>query len=178
MGVEKPAPKISSAAQDLLGLDTTPSTSSASNDLFGGLLNLSTSTVQANESPAATNTNTDEDNFFNQKAPTATEKKTLDKNSIMALYNQAPTSQAPISNMFSTTPGNAYAASQPVSGQTVPSSMTTTPGMMGANFNPMMQGNMFSSQMFPLNGSPTASSMPQVTVITTNDGNEHGNDTY
>jgi len=163
--VEKPAPKISSAAQDLLGLDTTPSTSSASNDLFGGLLNLSTSTVQANESPAATNTNTDEDNFFNQKAPTATEKKTLDKNSIMALYNQAPTSQAPISNMFSTTPGNAYAASQPVFGQTVPSSMTTTPGMMGANFNPMMQGNMFSSQMFSLNGSPTASSMPQVTQL-------------
>jgi len=43
--------------------------------------------------------------------------------------------------------------------------MTTTPGMMGANFNPMMQGNMFSSQMFPLNGSPTASSMPQVTQL-------------
>jgi hypothetical protein len=48
--------------------------------------------------------NADEDSFFNQKTPSTTEKRTLDKNSIMALYNQggATTSAAvpPMQNMF------------------------------------------------------------------------------
>ena len=48
--------------------------------------------------------NADEDSFFNQKTPSTPEKRTLDKNSIMALYNQggATTSATvpPMQNMF------------------------------------------------------------------------------
>lgn len=74
----------------------------SSNDLFSGLASTSTTTVE-NQDTAAASSVTDEDNFFNQKAPSATEKKTMDKNSIMALYNQS--SSTPNSNMFSTVPG-------------------------------------------------------------------------
>lgn len=120
--VSLPAPvKPSSAAQDLLGLgilielfslnssdsyllliDTSVS-SSASNDLFGGLL---TSAPSANGSAIGGQVkNADEDSFFNQKAPSTTEKRTLDKNSILALYNQggtnASTAAVPsMQNMF------------------------------------------------------------------------------
>lgn len=117
MPIEKPAPKISSAAQDLLGLglkkkiyhftqhmvhDFVKTDTASSNDLFSGLASTSTTTVE-NQDTAAASSVTDEDNFFNQKAPSATEKKTMDKNSIMALYNQS--SSTPNSNMFSTVPG-------------------------------------------------------------------------
>lgn len=76
-----------------------------SNDLFGGLL--SSAPVGNGNMPvagiasglggaigsASGPLNADEDSFFNQKTPSTTEKRTLDKNSIMALYNQsAPTS--------------------------------------------------------------------------------------
>lgn len=48
--------------------------------------------------------NADEDSFFNQKTPSTTEKRTLDKNSIMALYNQGGTNTSaavpPMQNMF------------------------------------------------------------------------------
>lgn len=49
--------------------------------------------------------NADEDSFFNQKAPSTTEKRTLDKNSILALYNQGGTNAStssvpPMQNMF------------------------------------------------------------------------------
>ncbi|EFX75854.1 hypothetical protein DAPPUDRAFT_322948 [Daphnia pulex] len=59
--------------------------------------------------------NADEDNFFNQKTPSTTEKRTLDKNSIMALYNQggATTSAAvpPMQNMFASQ--GVYSTPQP-----------------------------------------------------------------
>lgn len=218
MPIEKPAPKISSAAQDLLGLDT-----ASSNDLFSGLASTSTTTVE-NQDTAAASSVTDEDNFFNQKAPSATEKKTMDKNSIMALYNQS--SSTPNSNMFSTVPGNLYGAmgspmtsvpafgqavgspmtsvptfgqtvapmtsvpafgqaagspmtSIPAFSQTVPSSMTgrpafgqvpatsmnSVPSMMAPGYNPMMQGNMFPSQMYAPNGQVAAAPMPQMTQL-------------
>nr|CAG4634802.1 EOG090X06Q2 [Alona affinis] len=160
--VELPAPvKVSSAAQDLLGLDTGTNGSSASNDLFGGLLSVGPSIVAA--SPAAANgnvvssatpKNADEDSFFNQKAPNAMEKRTLDKNSILALYNQgggggcppAPTGVS-MQNMFAT-PGNMF----PTQGGFGAAPAAMNPGLMTGNFHPGMQSNMFSSPMFPSNG--------------------------
>ena len=61
-----------------------------SNDIFGELLN-APPPAPSNGSTATGITqvkNADEDNFFNQKTPSVAEKKTLDKNSILALYNQ------------------------------------------------------------------------------------------
>lgn len=53
---------------------------------------------------AGASKNADEDSFFNQKTPSTTEKRTLDKNSIMALYNQSGTNASaavpPMQNMF------------------------------------------------------------------------------
>jgi hypothetical protein len=131
--------KANSAAQDLLGLETAMSSSSASNDLFGVLLSGPTPPVQPNESPAVSN-NSEEDNFFNQKAPTTAEKKTMDKDSILALYNQG--TQAPMHNMFSSTvgvppTGNIYGNPQTGFGQAPTSSMA--PGLIGVNYNPMIQ---------------------------------------
>lgn len=78
---------------------------SASNDLFGGLL--TTAAPPANSANGSTVggavKNADEDSFFNQKAPSTTEKRTLDKNSILALYNQSGSSASvvpPMQNMF------------------------------------------------------------------------------
>ncbi|XP_046437067.1 stromal membrane-associated protein 1-like [Daphnia pulex] len=169
-----PAPtKTSSAAQDLLGLDTAIN-SSTGNDLFGGLL---TTPVPAATNNGSTNNvmggaskNADEDSFFNQKTPSTTEKRTLDKNSIMALYNQggATTSAAvpPMQNMFASqgvysTPQPSYIPNPSMNQSAFGSSpsMNQTSGMMAGNFNPLMQqqqqpaqGNMFSSPMFSTNG--------------------------
>lgn len=80
--------------------------SSATMDMFGGLLTGTETTANGNSTAAASATNlskdTEEDNFFNQKAPSAAEKRTLDKNSILALYNQGSTSTTPAmqTNMF------------------------------------------------------------------------------
>lgn len=168
-----PAPtKTSSAAQDLLGLDTAIN-SSTGNDLFGGLL---TTPVPAATNNGSTNNvmggaskNADEDSFFNQKTPSTTEKRTLDKNSIMALYNQggATTSAAvpPMQNMFASqavysTPQPSYIPNPSMNQSAFGSSpsMNHTSGLMAGNFNPLMQqqqppqGNMFSSPMFSTNG--------------------------
>nr|CAG4637030.1 EOG090X06Q2 [Ceriodaphnia reticulata] len=151
-----PAPtKISSAAQDLLGLDTVVS-NSAGNDLFGGLL--TTVAPPANGANGSTvggaSKNADEDSFFNQKAPSTTEKRTLDKNSILALYNQGGTNTSaaavpPMQNMFAAQ--GVYASPQPVFAPAP--SMNQSAGMMAGNYNPLMQqGNMFSSPMFSTNG--------------------------
>lgn len=89
--------------------------SPSSNDLFGGLLS-SAPAVGNGNAPAVTTAselggavggasvalNSDEDSFFNQIAPSTTEKRTLDKNSIMALYNQsAPASSMATQNITS-----------------------------------------------------------------------------
>ena len=74
----------------------------SSEDLFGGLLVGAQST---SSTPSATNGSTsapasgkdsEEDSFFNQKAPSTNEKRTLDKNSILALYNQGSSTQPTI----------------------------------------------------------------------------------
>jgi len=95
-----------------------------SSDLFGGLL--SSAPVGNGNMPVANNAaaglggaiggasgvlNADEDSFFNQKTPSTTEKRTLDKNSIMALYNQsAPTSSmAPQNTAASSSLHNMFA---------------------------------------------------------------------
>lgn len=160
--------KTSSAAQDLLGLDTAINSSSGS-DLFGGLL---TTTVpiatnnSTNNVMAGASKNADEDSFFNQKTPSTTEKRTLDKNSIMALYNQSGTNASaavpPMQNMFSSqglyaAPQMAFIAAPSMNQAAFASSpsMNQT-AMMAGNFNPLMQqqqhGNMFSSPMFSTNG--------------------------
>lgn len=79
--------------------------SSAGSDLFGGLLTTSATPVNGSAVTAAPVKNADEDSFFNQKAPSTTEKRTLDKNSILALYNQGSTTAStatvpPMQNMF------------------------------------------------------------------------------
>nr|CAG4636192.1 EOG090X06Q2 [Eubosmina coregoni] len=168
VAIEPPAPvvKVSSAAQDLLGLDSIMSPSS--NDLFGGLLS-SAPAVGNGNAPAVTTTselggavggasvalNSDEDSFFNQIAPSTTEKRTLDKNSIMALYNQS----APASSMATQNTTSSAASLQNMFAPTgyggQAQSAFGIPGnsMMAGNFNPLMQqqqqGNMFSSPMFP-----------------------------
>nr|CAH0105592.1 unnamed protein product [Daphnia galeata] len=167
-----PAPtKTSSAAQDLLGLDTAINSSSG-NDLFGGLL---TTPVPATTNNSSTNNvmggaskNADEDSFFNQKTPSTTEKRTLDKNSIMALYNQGGTNTSaavpPMQNMFAaqgvySTPQPTFIPNPTMNQSAFGSSPSMNPagGMMAGNFNPLMQqqppqGNMFSSPMFSTNG--------------------------
>lgn len=90
-----------------VSIDTMVS-NSAGNDLFGGLL--TTAAPPANGANGSTvggaAKNADEDSFFNQKAPSTTEKRTLDKNSILALYNQGGTNNTsatavpPMQNMF------------------------------------------------------------------------------
>jgi len=137
--IEKPASKISSAAQDLFGLDT-----ASSNDLFSGMTSTSSAAFETPDVPAVSG---DEDNFFNQKAPTATEKKTMDKNSIMALYNQS--SPAPNSTMFSTVPGNMYGgisspmSSVPAFGQGIAAPMTSGPAFSQGVAAPMTSVSAF-----------------------------------
>lgn len=185
VAIDPPAPvvKASSAAQDLLGLDSVMN-GPPSNDLFGGLL--SSAPVGNGNMPVASDAaglggaiggasgvlNADEDSFFNQKTPSTTEKRTLDKNSIMALYNQsAPTSSmtpqntaasSSLHNMFAPTGfgGQAQNAFGGPAGNS----------MMANNFNPLMQtqqqqpqqGNMFSSPMFPSSNGHSTAPMTQL----------------
>jgi len=130
----------------------------SSNDFFSGMSNTSTATVEAQDAPAASSV-TDEDNFFNQKAPTTAEKKTMDKNSIMALYNQSTTT--PNANMFSTVPGNMYGAiaspMTPVTpfGQTGASPMTSLPA-----FGQAGTSSMTSVPVFGQAGTSSMTSVP------------------
>nr|CAG4646278.1 EOG090X06Q2 [Macrothrix elegans] len=154
-----PPSKPSSASQDLLGLvnwltcllvlDVVVNESTAGNDLFGGLLSTTGSTTNGNATGNSSK-NADEDNFFNQKAPSATEKRTLDKNSILALYNQggtagtAPTLSA-MPNISKTVSFFAcccvntgvYGAAQPAFGPTPV--MNQAPGLMAGGFAPLVQ---------------------------------------
>nr|CAG4644811.1 EOG090X06Q2 [Leptodora kindtii] len=135
-----PVVKPGSAVHDLLGLETVMT--APSNDIFGELLN-APPPAPSNGSTATGITqvkNADEDNFFNQKTPSVAEKKTLDKNSILALYNQ----------------GGVYGTPQTGFGQTT--NVNSAPGLMAGNFNPLAQANMFSSPMFPNNGSMNVAS--------------------
>lgn len=75
--------------------------------MFGGLLSGTDATTNGKPPVTATasasaSKDFEEDNFFNQKAPSAAEKRTLDKNSILALYNQGSTTTAPAmqTNLF------------------------------------------------------------------------------
>nr|CAG4640879.1 EOG090X06Q2 [Eulimnadia texana] len=102
---------VSTPSHDLLGLDI--SLNSSSSDVFGALISgpAPVSTVNGASAAAEVAQNvksSEEDSFFNQKLPsTTTEKKTLDKNSILALYNQGGSSNSlpgavlPGANMFS-----------------------------------------------------------------------------
>lgn len=106
--------------------------------------------------------NSDEDNFFNQKTPSTAEKRTLDKNSILALYNQGGATSAPVQNplqnmfapqgksylkLFSLSLviiltlfisiGNVYQAQGGFGAAPNPSMVN--PAMMGGNFNPLLQ---------------------------------------
>lgn len=81
--------------------------SSSGSDLFGGLLTItapSATNISSNNVIGGASKNADEDSFFNQKTPSTMEKRTLDKNSIMALYNQSGTTASvpvpPMQNMF------------------------------------------------------------------------------
>lgn len=91
-----------------MALDTLVS-NPAGSDLFGGLLatNAEPTNGSATTAAAAALKNSEEDSFFNQKVPSVTEKRTLDKNSILALYNQSgtnntPAAMPPMQNMFAT----------------------------------------------------------------------------
>ena len=99
----------------------------------------------ANQNGPAPSKNADEDNFFNQKAPNAGEKKTMDKNSILALYNQghssgtAPDANA-MHNMFSTAAGGAgamYSTPQANAARTFQANSAPAAMSMSAAFNPM-----------------------------------------
>nr|CAG4637797.1 EOG090X06Q2 [Chydorus sphaericus] len=159
--VELPPPvKASSASQDLLGLDGFSNGSSGGvNDLFGSLVSAdpTPNPAPANGSTASSSLlgkNSDEDNFFNQKTPSTAEKRTLDKNSILALYNQGGATAAPVQNplqnMFAPQ-GNVYQAQGGFGAAPNPSMVN--PAMMGGNFNPLLQQtNMYSSPMFPATG--------------------------
>nr|CAG4650173.1 EOG090X06Q2 [Sida crystallina] len=193
----------SSASQDLLGLDTVLNGPS-SDDLFGGLLSAGPLPVASSAPVQVSNgsslsalgaqldgnglKDSEEDSFFNQKAPNATEKRTLDKNSILALYSQGTNNQPQISNV---TPAqqqqmNVNMFATPHSGVSVYATPQTHPhhpslptgGMgafgqspalqqsgsaaaAGAHFNSLMQGNhLFSSPMFP-SGATASGSLHQ-----------------
>lgn len=167
-----PAPAKTSAAHDLLGLDTVL-VAPSSDDLFGGLMSGGVSSSPASSAATAASTSSaslaanagakdsDEDSFFNQRAPNASEKRTLDKNSIMALYNQVGNGNASASQLSGCTPNhqslNAAMFATPHSGV---GAFGASPGgafgqspalqPMAGVFNPMLQSNahLFSSPVF------------------------------
>lgn len=85
--------KPSNGSADLLGLDTSiPETKTTNNDdIFSSFFS-----AAAPEPPPVvskiegTDLKTEEENFFNQPAPTEKEKSKLTKDSILALYSQTP----------------------------------------------------------------------------------------
>ncbi|XP_043270220.1 stromal membrane-associated protein 1 [Venturia canescens] len=120
----KPNRANNAATLDLLGLDapvsqTNANGSTSGDDIFSSFL----SATPANSSPApptgATNgsaestgvaSKTDEENFFNQPAPTPQEKSKMTKDSILALYGTPSHQQSP----FAVQGGSMYAQQQPV----------------------------------------------------------------
>lgn len=128
-----PAPNstISSATLDLLGLDTPTGSSSSpgkGDDIFSGFLsappstgpspnstlNSDSSKTENSSTSADSKRSAEENNFFNQPAASAQEKKQLTKDSILALYSSVPSStappaQAPAAQAFGVFPAQGFA---------------------------------------------------------------------
>ncbi|XP_053631017.2 stromal membrane-associated protein 1 [Cherax quadricarinatus] len=152
----------SSATQDLLGLDalSTNGTTSDNADPFGEFLaapasqssSISSAPSIASSIPPTSgdSTKADEENFFNQKLPEGGTDK-LTKDSILALYGQAPAQPQPAS-IFGV-PSNVYMAGPPP-GQ----SMGQPPPVMqnGALMSQQQQNVMFMTQA----GIPGAAGVP------------------
>ncbi|XP_042871062.1 stromal membrane-associated protein 1-like isoform X1 [Penaeus japonicus] len=144
----------SSATQDLLGLDapSTNGTTTDSSDPFGEFVvapasqttstpNTVTNTAsqETPAAPASDSAKTDEENFFNQKLPEGGSDK-LTKDSILALYGQAPAQPQP-ANVYGV-PSNVYMGGAPP-GQPMPQAPM---GMQNGVMAPQQQNMMFMAQ--------------------------------
>ncbi|XP_069678454.1 stromal membrane-associated protein 1-like isoform X2 [Periplaneta americana] len=170
-----------SATQDLLGLDTPVSSSTAAGtgasggeDFFGNFLSApAAAPPAANTSPSPDKKETDtskgrsaeEESFFNQPAPSNQEKRQLTKDSILALYSAAPT-QAQAGNpasMFGM-PGGVYAQAQstgyPQAGMAY--------GMPGASATGIPNGMMAGAQVMQNGMYATAAMAPQQPNLASN----------
>ncbi|KAK4324926.1 hypothetical protein Pmani_004462 [Petrolisthes manimaculis] len=161
------APVVSSATQDLLGLDTVVSSGGGgvSSDLcdpFGEFLAApgSQKTTASPAAPAAPppsdSTKSEEENFFNQKLPEGSGgQNKMSKDSILALYSQAPPQPQP-QTMFGVPPGvymnpggqatpqsMAQSMTQPIAQHMTPHHMgQPTSGLQNGGVMPHPQQNM------------------------------------
>lgn len=115
----KPASNTSSGTLDLLGLDV-PSVSSTNGDASNGdpfgdflaapaagtITNIAATTGNMPSTGTQESTKNEEENFFNQKLPEGGSDK-MTKDSILALFTQNQTPQAPPANMYGV-PGGVY----------------------------------------------------------------------
>lgn len=98
--------KISNGAADLLGLDTSKPEQKppASDDIFSSFFSSPQEKPVEPPKPDKPDLKKEEENFFNQPAPTEKEKSKLTKDSILALYSQTPNAnlatQFPAQNQF------------------------------------------------------------------------------
>lgn len=168
------------ATLDLLGLDaptnqTTTNGSCSGDDIFSSFLSatpaitatpslsstITTSTTTtaallngtADGSSTGVATKTDEENFFNQTAPSTQEKSKMTRDSILALYGTAPSQQ---STWF-----GAFGGQNTFSTPQIPMTNQINPGQMGMVNNSMGNG-MQMGGINPMNGM-SSNTMPMQT---------------
>ncbi|XP_048484288.1 stromal membrane-associated protein 1 isoform X2 [Plutella xylostella] len=148
--------KTSNGSADLLGLDTavkteTKPTTSANDDIFSSFFSAPQEKPAEPKQEAKPDLKAEEQNFFNQAAPTEKEKSKLTKDSILALYSQAP--PANLANQFNSQPSANQFNSQPSafqygSYQTPYNSVQPQNGMQQQQFNQFQGMGQFQQQPF------------------------------
>lgn len=167
----KPNRASNSATQDLLGLDAPATNQSnvngAGDDIFSSFLSAPPAASSGSTSGTITSTDTptavsksEEENFFDQPAPSSQEKNKMSKDSILALYG-TPSHQQ--SAMFGV-PGGLYAQQSTVQYKQVPSAV---PFGQPSNY-PNQQSSLTQLNQLPAQMPVTANQLPinqnQVTV--------------
>ncbi|XP_050714525.1 stromal membrane-associated protein 1-like isoform X2 [Eriocheir sinensis] len=158
------ATTVSSATQDLLGLETSSITATSdSSDPFGEFLaapvSQTTTSASSSTSAPADSTKTEEENFFNQKLPeSGAGQDKLTKDSILALYGQSPSQPQPAPGIFGV-PSGVYMAPTGAP-TTIPTQSLgqPPPGMQNGGVVPQAQQQ---NMMFiPQPGMPVGSGVP------------------
>ncbi|GBP54414.1 Stromal membrane-associated protein 2 [Eumeta japonica] len=132
----------SNGSTDLLGLDSSKAESKNNDDIFSSFFSApQPMEVKIEQKP---DLKMEEENFFNQAAPTEKEKSKLTKDSILALYSQTPNSN--ITTQFNPTPMN---QGYPYTNPGYQQSYSNVPTQNGMQFNQFQSMPVYQQQPFP-----------------------------